>query len=268
MNSKELLTATANAFDTHAGVYDAVVETNPLLQVMRSALWAEVERRAPPPARLLDIGSGTGIDAVHFAGLGYSVTAVDSSMEMIAKTRRRAQRSGVVDRIKVRQLAAQDLAEIKDSFDAIYSDLGPLNCVPDLGKFARAAAGLLIPGGLLIVSVMGRYCPWEMAFFASKGNLKEAQRRLEHAPVPVPLAGGIVWTRYYSPCEFADACQQDFDLVTYRALGLFLPPPYLLRWYERARPLMRPLAWLDRHLNHVPLLRDAGDHFLMTLREK
>lgn len=36
----------------------------------------------PPPARVLDIGSGTGRDAAGFAGLGYSVTAVEPTTEL------------------------------------------------------------------------------------------------------------------------------------------------------------------------------------------
>jgi len=47
-----------------------------------------------------------------------------------------------------------------------------------------------------------------------------------------------------------------------------LPPPYLIHWYQRARPLFTPLAWLDHHLGALPFLREAGDHFLMTLKKK
>lgn len=262
-----ILSDTSRAFDTHALHYDALVETNALLQTMRAALWREVMQRVPPPAHLLDLGCGTGIDATYFARQGYAVTAIDASREMVNQTRVRASRTNL--NIQVENLGAQELERLDDKqFDAIYSDLGPLNCVSDLSVVSQQCAAHLRPNGVLILSIMARVCPWEMLYFTLHGNLKQAGRRLPRKMNPVNLENGTVWTRYYDPREFFGFFQNEFEMVTYRSLNLFLPPPYLVRWYQRAGVLAKPFAWLDSKLESAPMLRDMGDHFLVTLVKK
>ena len=82
------------------------------------------------------------------------------------------------------------------------------------------------------------------------------------------LNGQTVWTRYYTPREFYRAFAGAFSLVQYRALNLFLPPPYLIGFYERAPRVNALLRRLDARLDGLPLLRDAGDHFLMVLQKR
>lgn len=259
-----IFSETSQAFDAHARQYDGIVEPNSLLHTMRAALWAEVARRVSPPGYLLDLGCGTGIDAVHFAKHGYRVTAIDPSREMVYQARDRVSRSNL--NVRVENFGAQELLRLRtEKFDAIYSDLGPLNCVPDLVQVSRACASLLKPGGVLVLSVMDRICPWEILYYTARGEFNQAERRFPRRMVPVKLQDGIVWTRYYTPREFFKSFAAEFQLVTYRALNLFLPPPYMIRWYRRAGILAKPFAWLDAHMSNLPFLRDAGDHFLMTL---
>lgn len=260
---------TASAFDAHAPRYDNIVEPNALLRTMRAALWTEVARRVPRGASLLDLGCGTGIDAVYFAQQDYRVMATDASREMVNQTRQRVARASLEQCVEVRHIGAHELEQLDTPmFDAIYSDLGPLNCVGDLRAVSRQCAAHLRPRGVLIFSVMGRYCPWEMVYYAARGDFHAARRRFPRGAVPVNLDAGIIWTYYHSPREFFAHFENEFQLVAYRALNLFLPPPYLIRWYERFRKPMALLASLDAALDAVPSLREGGDHFLMTLRKK
>jgi hypothetical protein len=115
---------------------------------------------------------------------------------------------------------------------------------------------------------MGRICPWEHLFYGLHGDFRRARLRLAKGTVPVNLNGHTVWTWYYAPREFYTAFAEHFALTHYRALGLFLPPPYLVRVYEHRRALGRLLERLDDRLGGLPLLRDAGDHFLMVLTKR
>jgi len=262
-----LISETSHAFDAHAQNYDAIVEPNALLQNMRAALWNEVLRRVPPPARLLDIGCGTGIDAMYFAQRGYHVTAIDASREMVNQTRQRIARENL--NVRVENLGAQELEKLNsEKFDAIYSNLGPLNCVADLENVSAQCAKLLNLNGFLIVSVMARVCPLEILYFTLRGDFKRATRRLPRQMLPVNLENEIVWTRYYDPREFFQFFRNDFQLVSYRALNLFLPPPYLFRWYQRAGIFAKPFAWLDARASTLPFFRNMGDHFLMVMERK
>ena len=54
--------------------------------------WTDVWTRAlpAPPARVLDVGTGTGHVSVLLAGLGYAVTGIDLAEEMLARAREKA----------------------------------------------------------------------------------------------------------------------------------------------------------------------------------
>src|SRR3954449_11837931 len=49
----------------------------------------------PPPARVLDVGAGTGSMTVLAAGLGHRLTALDLSEEMLDRARRKAEARGL-----------------------------------------------------------------------------------------------------------------------------------------------------------------------------
>ncbi len=231
---------------------------------MRSALWSEVQRRVTPPARLLDLGCGTGIDAAYFARRGYAVTATDVSRDMLNHTHARLKALGL--NVRLVNIGAADLHQLgSERFDLIYSDLGPLNCVPDLRLVSRLCYEHLNPNGFLVLSVMARVCPWEILFFSLTGQFDQATRRFPQQMIPVKLENGVVWTRYYSPNDFYAYFRGEFRLISYRSLNLFLPPPYLERWYNRAGALARPLDWFDARFHSLPVLRNMGDHFLMVL---
>jgi SAM-dependent methyltransferase len=216
----------------------------------------------------MDLGCGTGIDAAHFGQLGYSVTGIDNSREMVSQARKRIERAKLTGQVRIENLGAEYLGRLgSEVFDAIYSNLGPLNCVADLHWLAGQCATHLKPRGYLIVSVMARICPWEIVYFTMRGDFAQAERRLSRKMVPVKLENGVVWTRYYSPDEFLRLFANEFRLVGYRALNVILPPPYLVHWYRRARGLGKLMRRLDVRASTLPVLRDMGDHFLMVLQK-
>jgi SAM-dependent methyltransferase len=257
---------TGRAFDSVASDYDGPLGNNLLVQQMREVLWRIVAELAAPGSRLLDLGCGTGLDALHFAQSGYGVTAIDWSVGMVAQTRRRAEQAGLSGRLITARLGIQELDRLAgETFDVIYSDLGALNCLPDLTSVAQNCAGLLRPDGYMVCSVIGRYCPWEIAYYALRGNLKRARVRLAQDHVPVSLNGYTVWTRYYSPREFFRSFAAWFKWRACRAINLFIPPPYLVGPFERHPFLLKPLAWLDHHAGRLPVINQAGDHFLLVM---
>ena len=77
-----------------------------------------------------------------------------------------------------------------------------------------------------------------------------------------------IWTRYFRPREFHEEFAARFELVSYRALSLFMPPPYLVAWYERHPRLLEALGRIDDFAGGWPGLRNAGDHFLIVMRRR
>jgi ubiquinone/menaquinone biosynthesis C-methylase UbiE len=260
---------TQRAFDGVAPDYDGPLGNNTIIQRMRGVLWRTVAKRCPRGARLLDVGCGTGLDAVHFARLGYHMLAIDSSPAMVARTRERVDWAGVGAKVRVELLDLHRLDQLAgECFTCIYSDLGPLNCALDLPKVSRACRTLLNSEGSIVASLIGRFCPWEIAYFCARLQFRRAFVRLRPGLVPVPLRGERVWTRYMTPLEFYRAFAADFKLTRYRALGLVSPPPYLGSVDARFPTISTVLGRIDNRVSALPLTRDVGDHFLMVLTKR
>jgi 2-polyprenyl-3-methyl-5-hydroxy-6-metoxy-1,4-benzoquinol methylase len=260
---------TRQAFDSVADRYGGTLGNNRLVQQMREMLWRAVASSAPSGGRLLDLGCGVGLDAVHFAGRGFSVTALDWSPAMVAQTAHAVEAARLAERVTVANLGIQQLDQLSgQTFDCIYSDLGALNCVTDLEGMARGCATLIRPGGALVFSVIGRFCPWELAYYTLRGNMQRARIRFAPDQVPVSLNGHTVWTRYYTPREFYRCFAPHFEWRDCRALNLFLPPPYLIGLYERHPKFFRLMDCLEQHLAWISGFNRAGDHFLLVMSRK
>lgn len=260
---------TRAAFDSVAVDYDGPRGNNALVRRMRAEMWRTLTETFPSGARLLDLGCGTGIDAVYLASCGYAVLAIDWSPHMVERTRDRISCNELGGRARAEVLGIHQLEHLQgERFDGIYSNLGAFNCLPDLSAVARECSRLLESGGHLVASVIGRRCPWEILYYLARGEPSRARLRSARETIPVSLNGQRVWTRYFTPPEFYLPFSTDFRLERYRGLCLFLPPPYLVGAYERVRLLWRPAEWLEEHLASLPLLRDAGDHFLMVLSKR
>jgi SAM-dependent methyltransferase len=264
------LCETRDAFDSVAADYDGTRGNNALVQDMRAEMWRWLDATFAPCSRLIDIGCGTGLDAVRMARLGHFVTAADWSPQMIRRTGERVNRERLDERVTAVAVGGHELHRLRESgmYDGAYSNLGALNCVPDLGELSRQCARLLSPGGALVFTVIGRICPWEIAHYLRQRRWARVKVRYARGVVPVGLNKHTVWTRYYGPREFYRAFAQEFVLEHHRALCLFAPPPYLawvrekhVRWYD--------LLWsMDRRVSGLPLFRAMGDHFLIVLRKK
>ncbi|HEU5103889.1 MAG TPA: class I SAM-dependent methyltransferase [Roseiflexaceae bacterium] len=260
---------TQRAFNSVAPDYDGPKGNNALIQRMRETTWRTLTGVCPPGARLLDLGCGTGIDAVELARRGYRVVATDWSPQMVERTHERAHSAGLGEQVSAEHIGIHELDRLQgQQFDAIYSNFGPLNCVPDLAAVARSCAALLRPGGTLVFSVIGRICPWEFCYYMLRGRPERAKVRGARGPVPVGMNRHTIWAFYYTPRQFYRAFSPDFALSHYQALSLFLPPPYLISLYQHARPLCDALGWLDDRLGGLPLLRDMGDHFLIVMTKR
>jgi SAM-dependent methyltransferase len=161
-----MLRDTQRAFDGVAAGYDRSNAANRMLVHMRARAWQAVDAFVPQHAHVIDLGCGPGCDAEHLAERGYRVTAIDWSHGMVDEARRRVAAAGLIDRVDVLHVGIHELDRLAPvQFDAAYSNFGPLNCVDDLAGAAQLIAGRLRPGGILVASMIGRVCPWEIALY-------------------------------------------------------------------------------------------------------
>ena len=189
---------TREAFDRHSLTYDEQFSSLVTARAIRQEIWRIADNLFPAGAHILDLGCGTGDDAIHFAQRGLHVTALDISPRMIAKLILKADAAGLSKQIDARigdinrvAGAAGGLSDnhpsgARHSFDGIFSNFGALNCLPDVRGLGRLAERTLKPGAPAVLVTMGRFHPLETALFLLKGNFRGAFRRLQrHGKVAV-----------------------------------------------------------------------------------
>jgi SAM-dependent methyltransferase len=108
---------------------------------------------APAPGRALDVGCGSGRDAVYLSKRGWKVTAVDSVEKALASARRRAAEEGVEVQWVTGDVAELGRLGLQPGYDLLY-DFG---CIHGLSDAARtgAAAGLTqlaAPAAILLIT--------------------------------------------------------------------------------------------------------------------
>ena len=271
VTASRALRETADAFDGVAAGYGRSNAENPILCAMRQRTRAALERAVAPGARILDLGCGPGTDVVYFAARGYRVVAIDWSLAMVNEARRSVRAAGAAVSAQVLHMGIEQLDSLEhpaaERFAAAYSSFGPLNCVTDLARSARAIARHVCRNGAFVASVIGRVCPWELALYSSRGEWRRAAVRFADGAVAVPLEGRTVWTEYYTPGRFVRVFEAaGFETLSVRALGLFAPPPYLRAFAERHPDLVARLHAIDDVVGRWPITRACGDHFLIVMR--
>ncbi len=266
----ESLVETRSAFDRVASTYRDENDRNPVIRKMRHLTIEAVTSRLAPGSRLLDLGCGPGPDAEHLGRSGYEVLAIDWSPLMVEEASRRIDASGLGSRVRVRNLGIHELDRLSEGlFDGAYSNLGPLNCVPDLGAAARSIAEKLKPKGIFVASIIGRVCPWEIALYGARRDWKRLRVRFSRDFIPVPFYGRTVWTRYYAPAEVERTFRAaGLEREALRSLGLLVPPPYLENFSARHSRTLRALDNLEDRIASLPGLRQWGDHFLIVTRKR
>src|SRR5215510_9420108 len=99
----------ASPFDELAAEYDRSFTRSACGATLRSMVWERLPAVFGTCQRILDIGCGTGEDAVHLARSGHSVVATDASEEMIRIARLKALTAGCADRIEFHVMPIESL---------------------------------------------------------------------------------------------------------------------------------------------------------------
>jgi len=246
-------------FDELAGDYDSSFTHSACGRNLRARVWERATRLFVGRERILELGCGTGEDAVHLARAGHHVVATDASTEMISVARLKAAAAGVASRIDFRVLPIESLDQLGCDvrFDAVFSNFGAINCVADIPRMARTLGKFLLPGAPLLFIVMGRHVPWEWAWYLARGDRARAFRRLDR--------NGVAWrgltVRYPTPRELARELAPTFTTRRHAALGFALPPSYAAGWLDRAPRSLAVLSVIERAFARVTA--GLADHFLI-----
>jgi SAM-dependent methyltransferase len=261
-------------FDAAAARYDATFTDTALGRRLRSVAWSWMDGAFRPGDRVLELGCGTGADAVHLAERGVQVVATDASAEMRRLT---AARAVVRDAKDLLQVEALDLAAIGDPdwsdglgapFDGVLSDFGALNCVPDRVRLLRALAQVVRPGGRFVLVVMGPICPLEIGWHLLHGEAGAAVRRWRSGARAGVGDGATIRVWYPSAGRVAREAAPWFRELGRGGIGVTLPPSGLSEAFERRGVALRLGAPIERRLGRTRLGAALADHWVLDLERR
>ncbi|HII40287.1 MAG TPA: methyltransferase domain-containing protein [Thermoplasmata archaeon] len=259
----------AAAYDRYAPGYDSLLSENRINAHMRRAMMAFERATFRPGQRLLEVGCGTGDEAIALAVLGCDVVGMDPSSEMIRIARAKAAAAPLRGTVRFVAGYARDLDtalgdEDDASFDGGYSSFA-LSYEKGLDGVRDGLSRLLRPGGVFLASAMNRLSGAEWVLSLASIHPSLSGRRLEAS---TPHKVGSVRTNVYcrTASELARGFAPGFQVINLRGLPVVLPPPYANRPLLRWPTLITALGRLDAHVGGWPILRYLGDHNVVWLR--
>lgn len=250
-------------FDSLASRYDSDFTQRPIARWLRSRVHARLDAHFDAERYALELGCGTGEDAIYLAARGVQVMATDASPAMLETARAKLvhhnrERNAL---IKFRPLDLNALPDegFEGPFDGVYANFGVLNCVHDRGTLAAWLAERVKPGGILGFAVMSPTCLWEIGWYAAHLKLKKAVRRFR--PAQFKTSDGIISIQYPPPRTLKREFAPWFTAVRLQPLGLFLPPSEIFAVVEKRPDLLKRLTALDTRTANTALFARFADHY-------
>jgi SAM-dependent methyltransferase len=278
-------TASGHPFDAAASGYDEAFTDTPLGRWYRKQVWQRLAESFQPGDHVLDLGCGTGEDAIWLAQRGVHVIATDASPTMLDVARQKAVASNADELITFHRMdlitvGSAPLPEPVPSVsegsregsrlraDGAYSNFGPLNCLEDRRPLAGALFESIRPGGRLILVVMGPLCPWEMLWHTLRLEFRTAFRRLRSGALAHVGEGEKVRVWYPSIGTLEREFSPYFSVIERFGLGLLVPPSGMDRLVRRAPRLFSKLAVIDKHAGHLKPWLWLNDHYMVVMERR
>ncbi len=260
--------APRTAFNRVAEMIDATVIKNPINSWLRDESRQELLAAFPAGSALIEIGCGTGADAVFLAERGRRVAALDISDRMVERARervaaRKLERTVLLWRGRLDEVAGELVRLRWAPFDGAYANFS-LAYEESLQDVARIVHGLLKLGARFVFTVPNKLCVSEPAAAVVRLRIRRALGRLRE-PLWVTIHGTTVRVHIYTPARVRAILKGLFQIEGFAGVPVFMPPPSL--YHPSFEPLRAKLELLDNHFSRRFPWRLLGDSTLFRARK-
>ena len=256
------------AFTRQSEIYDDYDRSNPTLTWMRQQVRIHVMKFLRKEDNILELNSGTGIDAEYFARQGHKILCTDLSDGMIEQMKNKFSESELADKITVQQCSFTELDKISEQkFDFIFSNFGGLNCVDDLRKVTKFFPDLLNKNGRVCLVILPPVCLWEIIQLF-RGKFSLVFRRFHKDGVLANVEGIKFKTYYFSKTDVMNSLGKNFKLLSVESLALFTPIPQMEKIPKSFPKLAKALNKIDEMVSGLYPFNRIGDHIIVTAEYK
>ncbi len=252
------------SFDKAAANYDDTFTHTAVGKMQRALVYAELSKHLTSVKNILEINCGTGEDAIWFAKQNFNVTATDISAKMIEVARRKAKLNFQTADINL-------IAKVfeNEKFDLLFSNFGGLNCLSksELENFFATVDSILTEKGKLALVIMPKNTLWERFYFLAKAQFKNISRRKKES-VMAHVDGENITTYYYNPKDIVNLANANFETVSVKPVGFFIPPSYLDGFFKNKKGFLRFLNRMEQGVRNTTSLSKYADHYLIILQKR
>lgn len=247
-------------FATLAPTYDSDFTHTVIGRYLREKVHRRLLAHFKAGDRVLELGCGTGEDALFLAEQGIHITATDTSEEMLTIARQKTQ---YLETVTIQRLDLRHpVLESDDKFDGVFSNFGALNCLDSWHMLSLWLSGRVKKRGIVAFGVMSPYCLWELLWFGLHGDFETALRRLRGSrfgdtPITYPTVKRL--THDFLPY---------FKQVSVKPLGLFLPPSNAFAVVEKRPKLLERLTKLEDRFGDMSVLVMLADHYWIEFQKQ
>jgi ubiquinone/menaquinone biosynthesis C-methylase UbiE len=247
--------------------YETLNKESIIDQYMRQKVYGHIERFLKPNASILELNSGSGIDAFYFAKKGHEVTGTDITDGSKFYFEKKILEYNLRN-VTFKNCSFTNLEVLgSNHFDYVFSNFGGLNCTDSLDKVVQSLNRILKKDTIVTLVIMGKFYPWDWIYLL-KGRIKRAFIRLRKNEVYANIGGEAVKVFYHTPKKVKNEMRPHFDLIASENLGVFFPSVNH-RSLTKHTKLINKLISFDLKIAKSKILPiGIGDYYILTFKKR
>jgi len=262
----------AEAFDSASEEYDFTIGNNFINSWIRERSIAELLLLTKRDDVLLEIGCGTGSEAIEISRRVAGVVATDISPEMISLLERKIEARKLHGKVSTARLGASEISlaagHLPDGRTRVaYSFNGALNCEPNIAQVPEELSRVIEDGGYFVCSIRNSLCLTEAVVHGAVLQFDRMAPRKKQ-PIMVSVGGTDIPSYYYRPSRFAEFFSPYFRVKRMIGLPTILPPAYLSDLYFSARRVLSIAERAEKALAGLFPFNRFGDQTLFVFQKE